>query len=182
MKTVKALVLVGCLVPILAGSARAEKADAIPAAAKMRIGTYDSRAIAVAYVGSKPFGKWLAALTAEQAKAKAAGNQKRGDELEAEGIARQKLLHTQGFSTAPVDNILAQIKDMLPAVKEKDDVTDLLSKWDKAALAKHKDAELVDVTMSIVDLLAPTNRQRQRAIEIQKHDPITLKQAENIKD
>lgn len=91
-------------------------------------------------------------------------------------------MHIQGFSTAPVDNILDHIKDRLSAIKEKAGVTALVSKWDKAGLAKYKDAELVDVTMALVDAFNPSDRQRKSASEIQKNDPIPLEQAENIRD
>jgi hypothetical protein len=99
--------------------------------AKTRVGIYDSRAVAVAFAGSAAFNRWLSNLKAEHEKAKASGDQKRVAELEAEGAARQRLLHMQGFSTAPVTNILDQIKDKLPAINEKAGVSMLLSKWDK---------------------------------------------------
>jgi hypothetical protein len=121
-------------------------------------------------------------LKAERDKAKATGDQKRVAELEAEGAARQQIMHKQAFSTAPVTNILEQIKDRLPAIKEKDGVIDLVSKWDKPGLAKYKDAEVVDVTMALVDAFNPNDRQRKSAMEIQKNDPIPLEQAEKIKD
>jgi len=88
----------------------------------------------------------------------------------------------QGFSTAPVDNILEHIKDRLPAVKQKAGVSVLVSKWDKKTLAKYPSAELVDVTPELIDAFDPNERQRKSAIAIQKHKPISLKQAENIKD
>ena len=40
----------------------------------------------------------------------------------------------QGFSTAPVTNILEQIKDKLPAINNKAGVSVLLSKWDQEGL------------------------------------------------
>ena len=149
---------------------------------KERIGVYDSRAIAVAYAGSKAFNAWMSALMAEYSRAKAAGDQKRVAELKAEGAERQKLMHKQGFSTAPVHNILKHIKDRLPAIKQRAGVGVLVSKWDKDTLAKHPCAELVDVTMELVDAFNPNERQRNSAIAIQKHKPIPLSHAENIKD
>ena len=119
---------------------------------------------------------------AEHAKAKAAGDTKRIGELEAEGAARQRTMHKQGFSTAPVDNILEQIKDRLPDIAEKSGVTVLVSKWDKEALAKHPSAEQVDVTMALVDAFSPGPRQRRSASEIQQHAPIPLGQAEKLSD
>jgi hypothetical protein len=147
-----------------------------------RIGIYDSRAIAVAFAGSDAFNRWMSGLKAEYEKAKAAGDQKRIAELETEGAARQKLMHKQGFSTAPVENILEQIKEKLPAIKEKTGIDALVSKWDKDTLAKHPSAELVDITMELADTFNPNDRRRKNVIEIQKHDPIPLDQMEDIKD
>lgn len=153
-----------------------------PANTKERIGVYDSRAVAVAYCGSALHNKSMSTLRAEFDKAKAAGNQKRVAEFKAEGAAGQKLMHLQGFSTASVDDILDQIKGSLPAIKEKAGVTALVSKWDKPGLAKYKDADVVDVTMALVDAFNPNDRQRKSAIEIQKRDPIPLEEAEKIND
>ncbi len=174
--------LVGCVVSLLGASAKPEKHSAKVSSEKVRIGTYDSRSVAVAFAGSAVFEKWLGDLKAEYEKAKASGDQKRVKALEAEGAARQRLMHTQGFSTAPVTNILDQIKDKLPTIKEKAGVSALVSKWDKAGLAQYQDADLVDVTMALVDALSPNERQRKSAIDIQKHEPISLEEAQRIKD
>jgi len=149
---------------------------------RCRIGLYDSRAIAVAFAGSEHFNRWMSGLHTEYKKAKAAGNQKRVAEIEAEGSARQKKLHKQGFSTAPVDNILKQIEDCLPSIKQKANVRSLVSKWDEETLAKHPSADRVDVTMELIDALNPNARQRKSAIEIQKHQPIPMEQAEDNED
>jgi hypothetical protein len=91
-------------------------------------------------------------------------------------------MHMQAFSTAPVDDILEHIKDSLPEIKQKAGVTTLVSKWDQEALARYPSAELVDVTMMLVDALHPNEQQRKHAIEIQKQAPIPLDEAEKIKD
>jgi hypothetical protein len=121
-------------------------------------------------------------MQADYEKAKANGDQKRIDALKAEGAAGQKRLHMQGFSTAPVDDLLETIKDRLPAMEKKAGVEKLVSKWDKKTLAQYKSAELVDVTLLLVDAFEPNEQQRKMAIEIQKHEPIPLEQAEKIKD
>ena len=155
-------------------------------AAKVRVGIYDSRAIAVAFGGSEAFqastGKQLAALRAEYNEAKAAGNQKRVAELEAQGKAQQVLLHKQGFSTAPVDDILDHIKDKIPGIAKAAGVGPIVSKWDKDALAKYKSAELVDVTMPLVNAFHPIERQLKFAIDIQKQAPISLEEAEKMEN
>ncbi|MGD1979109.1 MAG: hypothetical protein PVJ98_06945 [Akkermansiaceae bacterium] len=161
---------VGCVGP------RSEKRDTGTSVA--RIGIYDSRAIAVAFVGSKVYqataGKKLAEMMADYKTAGAAGDQKRMEELKATGAAQQALLHRQGFSTAPVDNILAHIKGQLPAIRKKANVSTLVSKWDKKVLAKHQSAERIDVTMDLIEAFKPNEKQKKRAIEIQKRDPVPL--------
>lgn len=174
------MVCVATCVMMLAGcNGRPARPDEEP---PVRIGVYDSRAVAVAFAGSAPFAKWMSALRTEHDKANAAGDDKRVAELKAEAASRQKLMHMQGFSTAPVDDVLEHIKDALPAIKDKAGVSALVSKWDADSLAKHASAEHVDVTMALVDALNPNDRQRKSAIEVQKHKPIPLKDAENLED
>jgi len=153
---------------------------------RRRVGVYDSRAIAVAFVGSAAWeataGKRLAELKAQYDKAKADGDRAQMAELEAAGKAQQTLLHKQAFSTAPVDDMLAHIKDQMPAIAKAAGVECIVSKWDKAALAENKDAELVDVTTVLVDAFKPNDRQRKSAIAIQERPPISPRAAERIDD
>jgi hypothetical protein len=164
------------------GTRRAGLAQETESPEKARIGVYDSRAVAVAFAGSEPFKKWMGDLTAEHKKAKASGDLQRVKELEAEGAARQQRLHMQGFSTAPVTNILEYIQEKLPAIQEKAGVSVLISKWDDAGLAQYKDAGRVDVTMALVDSFNPGKRQRDWAIDVQKKKPIPLDEAKKMKD
>ena len=147
-----------------------------------RIGVYDSRAIAVAFVGSEAHDQWLRKLMADVATAKTAGDQKRVKELESEGSRAQQQLHQQGFSTAPVDNLLKHVEDRLPAIRKEAGVSTLISKWDKDGLAKYPGAEQVDVTLSLVKAFHPNERQLKSAAEVQKHQPIPLDKARKIKD
>jgi len=159
-----------------------KKADSL----STRIGIYDSRAIAVAFVGSEVFkaivGKKMADMMAEYKKAGSEGDEKRVEELKAWGEAQQALLHKQGFSTAPVDDILGHITDRLPEIKKQAKVDMLLSKWNTQALAKHKQAEQVDVTMLLVEAFKPNEKQKKSAIEIQKHEPVPLEKMKGHKD
>jgi len=143
-----------------------------------RVGIYDSRAIAVAFVGSELYnatvGKEKAEKMAEYKKAESEGDQEKLAELKAWGEAQQALLHKQGFSTAPVDGILEHIGGQLPKVKKEADVELLVSKWDKKTLAEHKSAEQIDVTMRLIEAFKPNEKQKKSAIEIQKHDPVPM--------
>lgn len=172
-----------CVLGLCAGAVGAEESRI---ETKPRVGVYDSRAIAVAFVGSPVYaateGKKLAERMAEHTKAKAEGNQKRVAELEAWGRAQQVLLHKQVFSTASVDDILKHIQDRMPDIAKAAGVGPIVSKWDRETLTQYPSAEWVDVTMALVDAFNPNDRQRTRAIEIQKHAPISLEQAEKIQD
>jgi hypothetical protein len=136
-----------------------------------RIGVYDSRAIAVAYVGSTHQSDKMKDLQAQFATAKKSGDAKEVARLEAEGKAWQARLHQQGFGTAPVDDILAHIANELPKVREAAGVSRFISKWDQAELSKYSKSAQVEVTMSLVDAFHPDPAQRKRAIEIQKLRP-----------
>lgn len=173
MKTRYTIILIGALVIGLATFARIAFAEH-----PKRIGTYDSRAIAVAFVGSEAYkktgGKLLASKMEEHKRAKEEGDQKKVEEIEAWGKAQQELLHKQGLSTASVDDILAHISDQLPGIKKQADVELLVSKWDEKTLGEHKAAERVDVTMRLIEAFKPNEKQKKSAIEIQKHEPVPL--------
>ena len=79
----------------------------------LRIGVYDSRAVAVAYGNSAEFRKSLDAVTADHKKAKDAKDDKRVKEIETQMKAKQRRAHEQGFSTGSVADIMAKIKDSL---------------------------------------------------------------------
>lgn len=137
-----------------------------------RIGIYDSRAIAVAYAGSAGQVKKMKELSARMKKAKETGDTNEVSRLDAEGRAWQAALERQGFGTAPVDDLLAEIAGELPAIRKAADVSRLISKWDKAELNRHPHAERIDVTSQLVDAFQPNAIQRQRALEIQKTKPV----------
>jgi len=162
-----------------ASGLRAQQADGKN---KERIGTYDSRSIAVAYAGSPLHERYLQELRERRRRAVEDQNQKEVSRCDQEGRDLQKKLHIQGFSTAPVDDLLALIQEKLAAVKKEAEVSVLISKWNAAELAKHPNAEQVDVTIKLVDLFEPKSRQRQAAISIQERKPIPADRLEKIKD
>lgn len=176
----------GILHTLASGTQPARVPPTEPTGARPRVGVYDSRAIAVAFVGSEVYmatdGKALAELRAEHEKAKAAGDTQRMATLEAKGKAQQAQMHQQAFSTAPVDAILAHIADQMPGTASAAGVAAIVSAWDRDALAMYPNAERVDVTMALVDAFRPNDRQRKSAIEVQKHPPISLEEAGKIED
>jgi len=175
------LVSLIAVIPVsLAASGCASKPAEPAKSPTEKIGVYDSRAVAIAWVGTEAFNQSMDALRKESEKAKATGDRERAAALEKEGAAMQQRLHTQGFSTAPVDDILAHFQDQLAQIRVATGAAALVSKWDEAALAKHAGAEQLDVTEKLVDALHPNDRQRKSALEIVKSKPIPLAQAEKL--
>ena len=130
----------------------------VPEEKPVRVGTFDSRALAVAYTPSAHFKAWLAEV------------RERNDEKA--GLARQALMHKQGFSTMPVDDILAVIADDLPGVAEKAGVDVIVSKWRIAYM--RDDVEFVDVTDLLVQLFEPDERVLKTVKEMKDVAPLPL--------
>lgn len=138
--------------------------------AKLRVGTYDSRAIAVAYARSPMMREEIARLTQEHDKAKAANDEKRIKELEADGSARQAQFHQQAFSTGSVVAILDKIKPELQAVALQAGVSVIVSKWE--IVYDNRSVEYVDVTSLLVEKFSPTPEVLKIIEKLRRHDPI----------
>lgn len=153
-----------------------------PAPAEKRVGIYDSRSIACAWAGSAMHQKKLATLRSAHRDAKARGDEALASRLEKQGRDSQVRMHQQGFSTAPVDEYLAEIPDTVRHIMEERRLVAIVSKWDESALNRHPNAVREDVTMALVDAFKPNERQRRYALEVQKHKPISMEQATAIRD
>ncbi len=162
-------VLAGLAVHMTAGAPQSQEKTSVP---KVRVGTFDSRALAMAFFGSEAFNRQLNDLRAEHEKAKAAGDAKRVKELDAEGPALQELMHKQGFSTWPVDNILKKIKGKISEIATQADVEVIVSKWD--IVYQRSGVEFVDVTDLMVRPFDPDEETLKTIADIQKKDPVPL--------
>ncbi len=125
------------------------------AEAKVRLGTFDSRAVAVAWAHSEPFKERIRGMHEELAKAKEAGDEERVAELEAAGPALQHQMHLQGFCGTSVANILKEIEGELPKIAKEAGVDIIVSRWDLAY--KTPDAKAVDVTKLLVSRFGPSD-------------------------
>ncbi len=141
-----------------------------------RVGLYDSRAIAIAWAGTEPFITELKELRARHEEATASGDAELAEKLSAEGMARQEQMHFQGFSTAPVDDILTRFSEPIAAAMAEAGVTVIVSKWDKDGLARYPDAETVDVTMALVLAMNPNGRQLGFVKQIGDKPPVPMEE------
>lgn len=164
---VLAVLAVFCLIPVAAGHSRAVAGSDSPRAATVRVGTYDSRAVAIAYVRSEASAAKLRELLHERAEAEKNGQAKRIKELNARGEALQLRRHLQGFSNAPIDDILDTIRNELPAIAAKRNVKIITRELDYHDPA----VERIDVTDDLVQLFKPDDQTRKMLDDLRKRKP-----------
>jgi hypothetical protein len=134
----------------------------------------------MAYYRSEAFNHQMNEMRTEYEKAQAAGDEKRVKELEAEGPAQQELMHKQGFSTWPVDNILEMIKEKIPEIAKQANVDIIVSKW--TIVYQRPGIEFTNVTDLMVKPFNPDEKTLETIKEIQKQDPVSLEELENHQD
>lgn len=156
-----------CLMAGAIGSAQSQTT-------KLRVGVYDSRAVAVAYANSSEFRESMKAVQAEHQKAKAAKDEKRMKEIEARMKLQQRRAHEQGFSTGSVAGIMAKIKDALPGVAKQAGVPVIVSKWELNY--QSPDMAVVDVTDELVALFHVSDKGREWAKGIRAQAPVPIEQ------
>jgi hypothetical protein len=142
----------------------------------LRIGVYDSRAVAAAYVNSPEFKDMLKTVQADYDKAKAAKDEKRTNEIRRRMELQQRWVHEQVFSTGSTASIVAKIKGALPGVAKKKGVQAIVSKWELNY--QGPDVELVDVTEDLAALFNPSDKE-QKWRGILKHAPVPMDQADD---
>jgi hypothetical protein len=140
----------------------------------LRIGVYDSRAVAVAYGNSTEFRKSLEGITADYKKAKEAKDDKRVKEIETQMKAQQRRAHEQGFSTGSVAPIMTKIKDSLPAVAKKAGVDVIVSKWE--VNYQSPGIKVVDVTDDLVAQFHVSVKGLEWVKGIKEHAPVPIEQ------
>ena len=122
-----------------------------PAQAPCRIGVFDSRAVAIAWAQSKngPTAQFRQ-FRADYDQAKQEKDEKLMKELEQQAEWAQIRLHQMAFSTGPVGDLLAIVKDKLPGIARQERVLAIVSKWE----CPYTDpkVELVDVTLALAKL------------------------------
>jgi hypothetical protein len=145
-------------------------------AKKIRIGTYDNRAIPIAWAPSK-YNTGIQKME-EMKKAKAEGDTKKVEELKAWGNKHQRQLHRQGFGKVPVDDLLAPVKDQLPEVAKKAGVVAIVWQCDFT----DENVEIVDVTHEIVMLYSPNERTLKWIDDLKNVPPMDLEDIEKHQD
>ncbi len=165
---------------ILIGLAQPGFAQDKAARNQERIGIYDSRVVAFGSFWAEAHQRELSERMKAAKEAKAAGQTNRFAELKSALKAEQDKVHLQVFSTAPVDDVLASMKERVQAIQKEAGVSQLVSKWDEKTLAKHKGAEQVDVTDLFLREFKLNERQMKIVADMRKKPPLPLKEAEEL--
>ncbi len=158
------------IAPALADSCKSAQAPANPAA--LRIGTYDSRAVAAAYARSEKFAQKMTDPHRQRSEAEKAGDKNLIAELDAQGESMQVRRHLQGFSTASVDDVLDAVRDKLPSVANQKNVPVIT----RAADYRDASIELVDVTDELVALFDPNEQTLKVVRELRKQKPMAIEE------
>lgn len=145
---------------------------------KLRVGIYDSRAIAVACMNSSMYKNPMYELTPKMKAAKEANDTKTISDIEREGLLRQAISHEQGFGTGSVMQYSELIKKGLAEIAKAEKLDVIVSKYELAFTGSQ--VVLVDITDKAVNFFNPTARVKSIVEEMKKTQPI--KEAYLIKD
>jgi hypothetical protein len=145
------LALVGCVV-----AADNEKAAAGDKKPSVVVGTFDSRAVAVAYAHSDLWKQRLQQMQKTLDEAKASGDVNKAKEIEQWGPTQQKKFHMQGFGTADVNDLLEYIRNDIPQIAKEGGVDIIVSKWD--IVYQNPSAKTVDITDKLVASFKPDEK------------------------
>jgi Skp family chaperone for outer membrane proteins len=141
---------------------------------KVRIGTFDSRCVAIAYARSDDFKKEIDSMKMEHKKAKEEGNTQLAEKLEQLGQTRQFLAHQQGFSNASIANILSNFKDIFPGIAKNNDLKMILSEWE--IMFVDESFELVDITDQLVEIFNPNEETKKILEKVKTMDPVPIEE------
>ena len=148
-------------------------------ASNVRVGTFDSRAVALVFGRSEINMGVVKKLKAEYNKAEEAGDEDLMKELEAKGSGLQEKLHKQVFSTWPITDILKRIEAKIPEIAEAAGVDVIVCKWD--VVHQGDGIQFVDVTLPMAKLFNPDERTLDVMKQIQDKDPVPIEEMQKHK-
>ncbi len=140
------------------------------ASAQMRIGVFDSRAIAIAASRSSEFHDTMDRLKKEVEAATERNDTEEIARLQREGMLRQAMLHEQGFGRGSVAWMIEPIADQLQTIAEEDDLMVIVSRFE---IPFKRDAvELIDITDKVVKLFKPGEEVWNIIKELRGSEPV----------
>jgi hypothetical protein len=139
-----------------------------PAKETLRVGTYDSRAIAHAFGLSAMAKEFVSDMREKYDRAKKEGD----EELMKESEALRQVMAQQGFSISCVADILEKVGAELPKVAKEAGVDIIVSKWE--VMYRNPVVEIVDVTSDLVKLFNLDEQSLKVVESLQESPPVPL--------
>ena len=150
------------------------RADAQKNPKPVKIGTYESRVITLAYSRSDTFGIRLSAMQQQSESDIQGSDSTKKVQAACRMITFQFLLHQQVFCTGTSSAIITIIKDKLPQVAKEAGVSSIVSKWELSY--NDPSVEIVDLTLPIAKLFKPKGDFENMAKEIAAQKPIPIEE------
>jgi len=138
--------------------------------AKTRIGTYDSRLVALAYYNSKDYDKFITEFNRSYQVAQSKRDSATIKKLLVRGPVLQRMMNDRIFGKGSVNLILDDYKLKVEAVGKANNVSMIVSKWEIPY--KTAGVELVDLTWKIMAIWSPSEQVIKWAQKGEKEPPI----------
>ena len=140
------------------------------ASSKQRIGVYDSRAIAIWYFNTPEFRIKMQDMMKTLQKAKQDKDTAKIKDLEERGPLMQRIAHDKGFGRGSVAEIIEKQQEELKTIAKKENLIAIVSKWELNFT--DPEIEIVDITLSLLDLLKADDNVKKYLEEMKKTPPI----------
>ena len=139
-------------------------------AAKVRIGTYDSRLIALAYYNSTDYEKFIAGFNSTYATAEKAKDSATIKKMLVKGPVLQRMMNDRIFGKGSVNMILDNYLKRIEAIGKVNKVSLIVSKWEIPY--KSAEVETIDLTYQIMAIWNPSEQVLKWAKNGEKEQPI----------
>jgi hypothetical protein len=139
----------------------------------LKLGTYDSRIVTLAYSRSEHFTKVTNEMKGSEAIMLSNDTAKKIEAIY-KIFTKQYIMHQQVFSSGSSANILDLVKDKLPQVAKDAGVFAIVSKWELTFVDPN--VEVIDLTMPVSKLFNPSGDFDQMVPQMQAQAPIPLEE------
>jgi len=136
----------------------------------IRVGTFNTRAVALAWGRSDAFQDWVGDLRKRASEAEAAEDAELVEAIGSEAAAQQDRLHRQVFGDDPIDDVLERMLEALPGIAQAAGV-DII---DDSLLYHGPSVELVDITDEMAAHWNPSEETVRMIGELLETEPVDV--------
>jgi hypothetical protein len=137
---------------------------------KVRIGVFDSRAVAIWYFRSDANRQEMKKLMEEMKTAKEKKDSVQMKKIEAKGQLLQRIAHDKGFGRGSVAEILENYSKEITAIAETEKLSLIVSKWELNY--SNSNVETVDITTSLLKALKAPDDVMKMLDDVNKNKPV----------